>query len=347
MLSQSAYKCTRCHPHYGDVVLYFDSSYRETKSVTIWFQVSPCLLTYHYPCSRLVQNKRQTDRKVALNNATSSRNLIAALFQNPAPNITITTPTSPSYPLEIHRAESKTGESDTSHRPYTARSHPVKRTASYSSISSTSTSSSTRTRPSLDRVAARSEIRFRERAPLFRTMSQPASSRPHTLPPRIGPVTSSSNADYYPVSSPHELWSNMPSSPMAPSSPPPPEILEYARTRKSKSLDWVCTVAHLTGKEEARSFSPMQRKLVNEALETATRERDYEEGTALTEDESELVTPQNSQDVPMSWTPDDHLKKDVSFIRFTSQSFRDIPKGRLGWQEDEMHAALALCGLRG
>ena len=86
------------------------------------------------------------------------------------------------------------------------------------------------------------------------------------------------------------------------------------------------------------------------------REREYEEATAMTEDEAELITPHGSQDVSMPWAGD---AKPVARTCDTTQTMQALQllhgtgEGNLmgmdegGWQEDEVHAALALCGLRG
>jgi hypothetical protein len=123
--------------------------------VTIWFQ-----------------NKRQTERKVALNNSTN--------IENPSSS------------------------------PLTATGRSV-----YSSSSSSS-------RPSLDRVASRSELRM----PAPRT-----PTRRHN----------SSTA----------IWDIMPSSPIAPPfSPPSREYVEFGKSQRSnRTLEWACAAARLAEKD--------------------------------------------------------------------------------------------------
>lgn len=78
----------------------------------------------------------------------------------------------------------------------------------------------------------------------------------------------------------------------------------------------------------------------------------------MTEDEAELVTPHGSQDTSMPWAGDRSDTKDVTgtypaaeVIRamgLNDTGDRDVMVAdKRGWEEDEMHAALALCGLRG
>ncbi|KIJ53751.1 hypothetical protein M422DRAFT_241994 [Sphaerobolus stellatus SS14] len=291
----------------------------ETKSVTIWFQ-----------------NKRQTDRKVALNNATSSRNLLAALFQNPTPNITITTPTSPPQHLDFRGPS----QCDDDPRSFSDPRSTIKRSASYTSTSTITNTN--RPRPSLDKVASRSEIRFTDhRNPPSRTLSQPNLLRPQSehhapIPTRSATIPSPVSPQR-PLS--REIWSNMLSSPVAPSSLPPPEILAYARARKTRNLDWACTVAEMVSKEDQQRF---RGPLLLGAMEAAQREREYEEAIAMTEDEAELVTPHSSQDDPAEGA---HIVRLTSAERASKNA--SGPAGTESWEEDEMHAALALCGLRG
>ncbi|KAF8515846.1 hypothetical protein BU17DRAFT_93265 [Hysterangium stoloniferum] len=344
----------------------------ETKSVTIWFQ-----------------NKRQTDRKVALHNATHSRSSVSAAngsTSSPTPNITITAPTSPSTSQE---SNSRFIPEDPTRKQSIPCSHPVKRTLSYaSSISSSSTASSSRTRPSLDRVASRSEIRFTDKSekpkfsqtmnttaiPLSRSSSH-SSLLPPTHPAVVSPIPSTSNRPPAspPPSSSRELWAHMLSSPVAPSSPPAADIVAYARTRKTRTLDWACAVARVSTEDDLPSLStsaqPHHPASLASTLPRHCRadavacQREYEEETAMTEDETELVTPQSSQDVSINWSTD--LNEDeknfsradnplkslhiMGLVRSIGETplTTSVPMDTDGWQEDEMKAALALCGLRG
>jgi hypothetical protein len=91
----------------------------------------------------------------------------------------------------------------------------------------------------------------------------------------------------------------------------------------------------------------------------SAREREYEEATAMTEDEAELITPHGSQDVSMTWEGEDSHAKAVTRTCCTTEAMlhmgllHETDKVNVmvgdqrGWEEDEMHAALALCGLRG
>lgn len=80
----------------------------------------------------------------------------------------------------------------------------------------------------------------------------------------------------------------------------------------------------------------------------------------MTEDEAELVTPHGSQDISIPWAGDrSEDAKSVTPICPMAEAMHSIGLmqeaeetsvmvvDERGWQEDEMHAALALCGLRG
>ncbi|KAH7911630.1 homeobox-domain-containing protein [Hygrophoropsis aurantiaca] len=143
----------------------------EMKSVTIWFQ-----------------NKRQTERKVILHNATSVSN-------------TNSHPRMPSSPFTSVNSSSslKSAPPNTSSAASSRPSHG--RTHSSSSVLQTPHRKITppRPRPSLDRVATRSE----SRRPPPRTPTKPRN--PHA-----------------------SLWDNMPSSPLGPPpSPPAREYLDF------------------------------------------------------------------------------------------------------------------------
>lgn len=163
------------------------------------------------------------------------------------------------------------------------------------------------------------------------------------------------------------------SSPLAPSSPPTAEDVAYTNTRKSRTLDWACAAARLAGENVSPRFtftssgdglpklglSHSQSRLSSHnepgsAFATAS-EREYEEATTLTEDEAELVTPHGSQDAHMPWA-DDRKAVSAHFPQTTMPSMDatnlmdemdTISVAASGWEEAEMHAALALCVLRG
>ena len=158
------------------------------------------------------------------------------------------------------------------------------------------------------------------------------------------------------------------SSPITPSSPPPAEFVAYTRARKTRTLDWACAAARLA-KEfvspgDFASFSLTPRSSLGPALSLSekdidAREREYEEATAMTEDEAEIVTPHGSQDISMPWAGESSEVKTLAHTCEITETMQAI--GLLhrsderkvmamdegGWEEDEVHAALALCGLRG
>ncbi|KAF8079144.1 homeodomain transcription factor [Lyophyllum atratum] len=162
----------------------------ETKSVTIWFQ-----------------NKRQTERKVALNNATNG----GRSHSQPSSSIPLTATTS---------------------RP---------------------------SRPSLDRVASRSEL---------------------LMPPPRTPTR-----QHDPKAA---IWDNMPSSPIAaPFSPPMREYVDFGKTQRSKrTLEWACAAARLSdrhgGSSSARSRPRRGEK---------EREREREKMDLTDDEPDEAITP--------------------------------------------------------
>ncbi|KAF5385388.1 hypothetical protein D9615_001079 [Tricholomella constricta] len=166
----------------------------ETKSVTIWFQ-----------------NKRQTERKVALSNATNNN----------------------------------TGRSPSSSSPLAAVAMTPSNRAS---------------RPSLDRVASRSELPM--------------------PPPRTPTRKRDPNAT---------IWDNMPSSPIAPPFSPP--LREYVEFRRSKrTLEWACAAARLS---DRHGMGSRPRRGSKEKERTRERERERQRGKLDWTDEEtdEAITP--------------------------------------------------------
>ncbi|KAJ7293635.1 homeodomain transcription factor [Mycena rebaudengoi] len=87
---------------------------------------------------------------------------------------------------------------------------------------SSSTATSASRRPSLDRVASRSELRV----PAPRTPSR--RHNPHA-----------------------PLWANMASSPLGPpSSPPARDYVEFGQVQHTRTLEWACARSRLAGKRE-------------------------------------------------------------------------------------------------
>lgn len=132
-------------------------------------------------------------------------------------------------------------------------------------------------------------------------------------------------------------------------------------------MDWACTVARLSTKEDVLpkipSHSTLGPAFAASKQEADVSEREYEDAMATTEDEAELVTPQASQTTSALWR---HRANDyvtvtqegnnsaadmIPVATYTQESgATDLAKSspkKYPWQEDEMHAALALCGLRG
>ncbi|OAX39656.1 hypothetical protein K503DRAFT_855876 [Rhizopogon vinicolor AM-OR11-026] len=221
----------------------------EIKSVTIWFQ-----------------NKRQTERKVALHNATN-----------------ISNGELPSPPL-----------AHISHTAHASSSRPVhSRSVSFSSVQTPRRRiTPPRPRPSLDRVATRSESRL--------------------LPPCTPTKPRNPHAS---------LWDNMPSSPLAPASPPTRDLVDFVGS--GRTLEWACAAARLSGR----------------------RKKDEEE---TEEEEIEAVTPEGSfGGVDDAWNrgsvPPTQKRARVS-RNLKPKPMAGSGKGEIQ-DDDMMRAALVLCGL--
>lgn len=221
----------------------------EIKSVTIWFQ-----------------NKRQTERKVALHNATNVSNdddPSSLLFANG------------------HASSSR---------------HVHSRSVSFSSLHTPRRRiTPPRPRPSLDRVAARSESRLQPP----RTPTKPHN--PHA-----------------------SLWDNMPSSPLAPASPPTRDLIDFMGS--GRTLEWACAAARLSG-----------------------RRKEDEAGAETEDEEIEAVTPDGSLGAG-----DDAWNKKTAFpVQKRGHVARNLKfapvvvNGRKSTIQDDdmMRAALVLCGL--
>ncbi|KAL0952041.1 hypothetical protein HGRIS_008683 [Hohenbuehelia grisea] len=225
----------------------------ENRSVTIWFQ-----------------NKRQTERRVALHNATSYN-----------------------------------------HQNSTSGSSRVRRGSP--SLASVSSLDSRYSRLSLDRVASLSELRV----PAPRT-------------PTRRPRDPDANVD---------LWDIMPSSPVAQmASPPPRDYVEFGRGQRKRTLEWACAAARLADKEGTRSRRHEEHDENYDYNRSRRRGRDIYSAACRsvdTDDEvHEALTP-----------PSATLGADR---RWVTESGRQQPKPVLqAVQDEDMMAALTLCGLGG
>ena len=258
------------------------------KSVTIWFQ-----------------NKRQTERKVALHHATSqpTDGHRAASFPFPpssSPPYASTSTSATSHPIRTPHTRTLSASLSTTHTPRRKITPP-------------------RPRPSLDRVATRSESRL----PPPRT-----PTRPHN--PRAS------------------LWDNMPSSPLAPpASPPSRDLIEFMGSR---TLEWACAAARLAGKEGRRLPSDPNH---GHDRDGGGGEGELGGGDDTEEDDVEAVTPEGSlgaSDVArwhgaqarprprLVFTPAPNSVPEGK--KWPDELGKDVPQ-----DEDMMRAALALCGL--
>ncbi|KIJ66557.1 hypothetical protein HYDPIDRAFT_26894 [Hydnomerulius pinastri MD-312] len=183
------------HPTREEREAVAQSAGMEMKSVTIWFQ-----------------NKRQTERKVALHHATTQSNTDGhrqAPFPSSSSHASASTSTASSHSVRTPHA--RTLSTSSIHTPRRKMTPP-------------------RPRPSLDRVAARSESRL----PPLRTPTKPRN--PHA-----------------------SLWDNMPSSPLAPpASPPARDFVDFIGS--GRTLEWACAAARLAGKEGRAATAPKRSK---------------------------------------------------------------------------------------
>ncbi|CAA7264911.1 unnamed protein product [Cyclocybe aegerita] len=173
------------HPSREDREAVAKAGGMEIKSVTIWFQ-----------------NKRQTERKTAaVNNSSVPTDGYGAAM----PHITSTIHT---FSLHNDNHSSRTASP-----PFSVPSRASSAASSYPTTAS---------RPSLDRVASRSELR---------TAAPRTPSRRHNLSGAI--------------------WDSMPSSPLAPPiSPPAREFIDFGKNAKTRrTLEWACAAARLADKD--------------------------------------------------------------------------------------------------
>ncbi|KAH7886346.1 homeobox-domain-containing protein [Phlebopus sp. FC_14] len=264
----------------------------EMKSVTIWFQ-----------------NKRQTERKVALHQATNHANTDHHRLQAHFPehlsshdSTSSTSPTTATFAL------------GTLPHTHTARpAHAHARTISTSSIHTPRRKiTPPRARPSLDRVAARSESRL----PPPRTPTKP----------------------HNPNASP---WDNMPSSPLAPpASPPTRDFVDFVGS--GRTLEWACAAARLAEKEkEGRVGAGGVRRSLAGAADT-------DAGEETEEDDVEAVTPNGSQGSvgDVAWRDGRRLVPASQKQPLNELSDRRPGSAKDAVQDDDMmRAALVLCGL--
>ncbi|KAG6372651.1 homeobox-domain-containing protein [Boletus reticuloceps] len=274
----------------------------EMKSVTIWFQ-----------------NKRQTERK-ALHHATtqpthahahraaplSSPSTLSSPYASTSTSTSGTGPTS--HPIRMHTRTLSTTHVHTPHRKITPP----------------------RPRPSLDRIATRSESRL--------------------LPPR----TPTRPHDPY-----ASLWDNMPSSPLAPpASPPAHDLVEF--WGGSRTLEWACAAARLAGKEGSQRPRARERELGHDRVQgpdgVGEREKEQDrshdrDGELTEEDEVEAITPEGTlgaSDAARWHGQGTHVRPRLAFTpapdsapaKCPSHVDKEVPQ-----EEDIMRAALALCGL--
>ncbi|KLO20608.1 homeobox-domain-containing protein [Schizopora paradoxa] len=289
------------HPSKGEREAIAKQTGMDLKSVTIWFQ-----------------NKRQTERKVALHNSTNRAT-------EPLPNLNygplLSSTLIPPRPLSA-----PTFPSTTNIRP----SNMVAQRRY-------STTSSHRLTPqgvlSLDRIASRTE-----------QLQLPSPSTPPSKFTHYASSRSRNNASV-------PLWDAMPSSPLMPGSPTSPfsrDILDFASKRPRKNskrtLEWACASARVSEKAGIARGLPVvedDEDIVNlpSPPRTITDSTiDDEEMDIVSTDGSEaheIITPNSSQaSMNVDWASLGERRKPAVF---NNVRVRD--------ENDVMDAAWALCGL--
>ena len=237
------------------------------KSVTIWFQ-----------------NKRQMERKVALHHATSQSNVEhgPTPFPDRGP-VPSHSSISVSYPTHA-----RTMSTSSLHTPRRKISPP-------------------RPRPSLDRVAARSESRL----PPPRTPTKPRN----------------------PYASP---WDNMPSSPLAPPmSPPAHDFIDFVG--HGRTLEWACAAARLAEKEGRTKISSNKHGAEHGDAGDETEEEDVEAITPEGSLGSGDILSRSLKHADKLSLRKPGLPRE---LRVSEGERKDA-----GQDDDMMRAALALCGL--
>ncbi|TFK42077.1 hypothetical protein BDQ12DRAFT_710389 [Crucibulum laeve] len=175
-----------------------------------------------------------------------------------------------------------------------------------------SNSSSSSSRPSLDHVASRTELR---------------NHAPRTPNRRQNPTAA--------------IWDNMPSSPLGPPvSPPAREYVEFPKSRRT--LEWACAAARLADKEgiiPSKSHGGHQHRRHQHQSRGRTKERsrgDDQMDMDVTDDElEEAITPTST------WGREDPRWTVEPGGAYRASNL--FPKGVE--DDDMMKAALALCGL--
>ncbi|KAF5332869.1 hypothetical protein D9611_005183 [Ephemerocybe angulata] len=244
----------------------------------------------------------------------------------------------------------------------------------FSSGTSSRCSSALGSRPSLDRVASRTELR-----------NPTHSHTPHT-PTRRHTTSEGMGSNH--------IWDHMPSSPLVPASPAGSEYLDYTKQARSKrTLEWACAAARISDKGDGHTSSsssaphprahhshhhhhhhhhhPHHHHLPapSPPASTAYRHRTvhrqkYEPGSQpdvtpkgtpmdleLTDDESdEAITP------PSTWGREDPRwggsgarpgHGDVEGKNASAKPYSSSHHPMVVEDDDMMKAALALCGLGG
>ncbi|KAI5121846.1 hypothetical protein M0805_003279 [Coniferiporia weirii] len=315
VLEQAYHKTS--HPSREERELVAEKTGMDVKSVSIWFQ-----------------NKRQTERKIALGNATN-RNA-------PVPFAMYPVHYASSESLATHTLDHRTSFS--MHHPHTlpaaipTKSRRPSRTASGSLL--------------LDRIATRAEL--------------PARAL-HT------PITKhSQHAQYTGGSAQSEsttVWDAMPSSPLQPESdlaadasigsPSAREYLDFASSRRGKSrprgrrtLEWACAAARIAAEKDiTTSLDASRPRHFESAFDTGgmtfgSDNRIEDVDTEVESDSHEAITPDNSQTM-LAFSPSPirifgAAKKSKSGVRKLVGIAKDQ---HVGDDADVMDAALALCGL--
>ncbi|KAK7695239.1 hypothetical protein QCA50_002429 [Cerrena zonata] len=286
----------------------------ELRSVTVWFQ-----------------NKRQTERKVALGNATNVHDLTSGPSTSRVIQRTVSAKTQPRLSRNSPSASSITSLRD-HHRPRLAEHRRV----------------------SLDSVATRNE-----RPQLNWQPQTPTRTRTYSFPD-----LSNSSRTLKPSTPSRQLWEKMPSSPASPDSPTRDKGVELvylglgARTKSKRTLEWACAAARRNHKKEdedmdvSMTSSSQEDPQLAKAFRFGGREAEDPVDDMMldfggdTEDETEaheaitpMSTPSSSQVMKKSRAPEEGVSDG-------GEKMDIVETEKDGDHDEEMvKAALALCGL--
>lgn len=310
------------------------------------------------------QNKRQTERKVALHNSAGTDEHAMAVVSSSndggghhheARSRRISNTSSRSPPL-MHLAGSASapslGGSTSGSTGRTVRNHMH--------VARPQLSAAPR-RPSLDHVATRAELP----QPLPRTPTRLRTYHSLNDMP-TGDGGEDAGGEEYDEDDPRRLYEHMPSSPPSPLSPAAMErdreLVGFRRqrggvggVRARPTLEWACAVARIHGHraaiaEDAMDVDDLLPQLPSHSHSHRRRRRDDDDGDGGdTEDEMDIpheaLTPSSSLGSQAGvWKGSRRAKQPAAGVQYDLEA-TPKPIAKTVSEQDVMDAALALCGL--